>query len=127
MRQETDADIWSCKVLAKSLFEGVVIRLAFPGCCRNFLARSSSLAKIICQFRGFRENFPKVDPQFYSCPATLGNGCCWNFLESQPSIRITEPATPIPVTGWAPFLGHGFLGPFDSGPSKAFRHRCRSE
>ena len=35
--------------------------------------------------------------------------------------RITEPATPIPVTGWTPFLGHGFLGPFDSGPSKAFR------
>src|SRR5215469_8135671 len=21
--------------------------------------------------------------------------------------------------GWTPFLGHGFLGPFDSGPSKA--------
>src|SRR5215467_13433095 len=46
---------------------------------------------------------------------------------SPPSIRITEPATPIPVTGWTPFLDHGFLGPFDSGPSKAFQHRCRSE
>ena len=43
------------------------------------------------------------------------------FSGSPPSIRITEPATPIPVTGWTPFLGHGFLGPFDSGPSKAFR------
>ena len=41
--------------------------------------------------------------------------------------RCPEPAIPIPVTGWTPFLGHGFLGPFDSGPSKAFRHRCRSE
>ena len=40
-------------------------------------------------------------------------GCCRNFLEAQPSIRITEPATPIPVTGWTPFLDHGFLGPFD--------------
>src|SRR5215467_14558423 len=43
------------------------------------------------------------------------------FSGSPPSIRITEPATPIPVTGWTPFLDHGFLGPFDSGPSKAFR------
>ena len=40
--------------------------------------------------------------------------------ESPPSIRITEPATPIPVTGRTPFLGHGFLEPFDYGPSKAF-------
>src|SRR5215475_15540578 len=45
------------------------------------------------------------------------------FSGSPPSIRITEPATPIPVTGWTPFLDHGFLGPFDSGPSKAFQHR----
>jgi CBS domain-containing protein len=35
------------------------------------------------------------------------------WLEFPPSIRITEPATPIPVTGRTPFLGHGFLGPFD--------------
>ena len=54
-------------------------------------------------------------------------GMLSEFSGSPPSIRITEPATPIPVTGWTPFLDHGFLGPFDSGLSKAFQHRCRSE
>ena len=42
------------------------------------------------------------------------------FSGSPPSIRITEPATPIPVTGRTPFLGHGFLGPFDYGPFEGF-------
>src|SRR6516162_9649722 len=26
-----------------------------------------------CLFRGFRRELPKVDPQFYRCPATMGN------------------------------------------------------
>ena len=35
---------------------------------------------------------------------------------------------PHPGEGLTPFLGHGFLGPFDSGPSKAFRMAsCRTE
>ena len=27
----------------------------------------------------------------------------------------------VHVNSWTPFLDHGFLGPLDSGPSKAFR------
>src|SRR5215470_8268565 len=49
-------------------------------------------------------------------------GMLSEFSGSPPSIRITEPATPIPVTGWTPFLDHGFLGPFDSG----IRLRCKA-
>ena len=47
-------------------------------------------------------------------------GMLSEFSGNPPSIRITEPATPIPVTGRTPFLGHGFLGPFDYGPFEGF-------
>src|SRR5215831_7521129 len=55
------------------------------------------------------------------------NGCCRNFLEAHLLSESPSPPSPSPVTGWTTPLDHGFLGPFDSGPSKAFRHPCRSE
>ena len=57
-------------------------------------------------------------------PAGRGSG---NSRNGSSSKTIRKPTfypnhrarNPIPVTGCTPFLGYGFLGPFDSGPSKA--------
>ena len=70
-----------------------------------------------CQFD---ERFPYENVEALTCQSLaflrlgplLGEWMLSEFSGSPPSIRITEPATPIPVTGWTPFLGHGFLGPF---------------
>ena len=62
-------------------------------------------------FLGPFEGFPDASPgvlQGTRIKTTKG-GVCIEELQK----LFTEPATPIPVTGRTPFLGRGFLGPFD--------------
>src|SRR5215472_7725039 len=116
MSQET-ASYWQSPSSREKLSQ------KFPQFCRKRLNRAWTICDVIGSFSG--------RPRRMCCNRSVVTaglpGMLSEFSGSPPSIRITEPATPIPVTGWTPFLVHGFLGPFDSGPSKAFQHRCRSE
>src|SRR6516162_1103446 len=114
---------WSCKVLTKSLFEGEIVPKIPPVLSK---APEQGLDYLRCDRKLQRQTQTNV-LQPKRCHQLAFPGCCPNFLEAHLLSESPSPQPPIPVTGWTPFLDHGFLGPFDSGPSKAFRHRCRSE
>src|SRR5215831_9370506 len=119
MSQETDS-YWQSPSSREKLSQN------FPLFVSNAPERAQGL-----KLSAMRSEASAGDPDECAATEALSSaglpGMLSEFSGSPPSIRITEPAIPIPVTGWTPFLDHGFLGPFDLGPSKAFRHRCRSE
>src|SRR5215468_3728436 len=104
---------WSCKVLSKSLFEGEIVPKIPPVLSK---APEQGLDYLRCD-----RKLSAADPDECAATEALSSaglpGMLSEFSGSPPSIRITEPATPIPVRGWTPFLDHGFLGPFEGFPA----------
>ena len=111
---------WSCKVLTKSLFEGEIVP-KIPPVLSKAPEQGSGLGTIcdvIGSFSGGPRRMCCNRSVVISWPSRDAVGIFW-----KPTFYPNHRArNPIPVTGWTPFLGHGFfralrLGPFEGFPA----------